>query len=192
MKIKAIILAAGNSKRFGSPKLLTEFRGQPIINHTIEEVMKVGFEEIILVTQYESLMNLESTHKIHIVRNKNVDKGISHSLQLGIKAARDCDGYMFLVGDQPLLNRKTLQGMINQFKKSNQAIICAGYQRRSGNPTLFSSCYEKELLALKGDKGGKQIINKNLDNVIIYEVEEERELFDIDTLEDYHKLLNLK
>lgn len=188
MKINGIILGAGNSTRFGSKKLLTDFRGKPLIRHVIQESIQVAFQDVILVTQYEELIDLKINHINHIVKNENVDKGISHSIALGIKAGRPCDAYMFLVGDQPFVTQQVMEGMIGRFEKDKHQILCTGYQGRRGSPTLFDSYYKEELLALVGDIGGKQVMKKYPGQVEVYEVEDIKILEDIDTLEDYRRL----
>ncbi|MEG0905498.1 MAG: nucleotidyltransferase family protein [Cellulosilyticaceae bacterium] len=191
MKINAIILGAGNSTRFGGKKLLTDFKGKPLIMHIIEEAIQVEFQDIILVTQYEELIDLKINHTIHIVENENVDKGISHSIALGIKAGRACDAYMFLVGDQPFVTWQVMEGLIGCFEKDKQQMLCIGYQGRRGSPTLFDSYYKEELLALVGDTGGKQVMQKYPGQVEVYEVEDIKVLEDIDTREDWGRLVNI-
>lgn len=189
MKIKAIILAAGNSKRFGKEKLLEGFQGKPLIMHVIEEVLKVEFEEIILVTQYEEVEKLINTRNIRVVRNKNVDKGISHSIHLGISEGGSCEGYMFIVGDQPFVTCEIIEGMINQFRKEKGQILCISHEGRRGSPTLFDACYKEELLSLEGDIGGKQVMKRHPECVETYEVKDFLVLEDIDTREDYERLV---
>lgn len=188
MRINAIILAAGNSKRFGKEKLLEEFGDKLLIEYIIEEVQKVEFAEIILVTQSNVIKKLNNTHNIHIVENKNVDKGISHSIYLGINEGKDCEGYMFIVGDQPFINKVMIEGMIAKFSPYNEQILCMSYKGRRGSPTLFDKSYKDELSRLEGDIGGKQVMKKYSEHVEMYEVEEQLVLEDIDTPEDYKRL----
>ena len=188
MKINAIILGAGHSKRFGGKKLLTHFQGKPLIRHIIEAAIQVDFQDIILVTQYEELMQLDISHTIHIVENENVDKGVSHSIGLGIKAGRPCDAYMFLVGDQPFVTKQVIEELIECFKRGKHQIVCTGYKGRRGSPTLFDSYYKEELLDLVGDIGGKQVMKKYPEAVKVCEVQNPKVLEDIDTLEDYQRL----
>ncbi|MGL6174608.1 MAG: nucleotidyltransferase family protein [Cellulosilyticaceae bacterium] len=192
MKIKAIILAAGESKRFGSKKLLEEFLGKPLIQHVIDEVVKVEFEEIVVVTQYEAIKKLESTHKIHMIDNENVDKGISHSIYLGINEERDYDGYMFIVGDQPFITSQIIETMVSKFEIGNGNILCMSHKGRRGSPTLFDKCYKDELLQLTGDIGGRQVMQNHPECVINYEIDDPICLEDIDTREDYIKLKRYK
>lgn len=192
MKIKAIILAAGNSERFGSKKLLEEFLGKPLIQHVIDEVVKVDFEEIVLVTQYEEIKKLENTHKIHMVNNKNVDKGISHSIYLGINEAKDYDGYMFIVGDQPFITNTLIEKMLTKFQVGNREILCMSHKGRRGSPTLFDRCYKDELLQLTGDIGGRQVMQNHPACVINCEIDDPICLEDIDTRDDYTKLERYK
>lgn len=188
-KISAIILAAGNSLRFGKKKLLQDFQGKPLVMHVIEEAMKVDFEEIIVVTQYKEIEEMLDIHKIHMVYNQDVGKGISHSIYLGINEGKNCDGYMFIVGDQPFVTSEIMKGMIDRFNTASRQILCMSYQGITGSPTLFDICYKEELLGLQGDVGGKQVIKRHPEHIEAYEVENLLMLEDIDTLEDYERLI---
>ncbi|MNP49295.1 MobA-like NTP transferase domain protein [compost metagenome] len=95
---------------------------------------------------------------------------------------------MFFTGDQPLLSKLTIKKMIDAFKNNPQNIVVPRYKERNGSPVIFSSIFIDELKALRGDKGGREVIKRNKDSLIFVEVENEYELMDIDTWEDYEKL----
>lgn len=183
MKINLIVLAAGNSKRFNGNKLLTLLEGKPIFMHVVERVLPLSFHKILLVTQYEEVKEIVKEKNIDVIINNEPNNGISSSIKLGLENCNNCDGIMFMVCDQPRITMETIEGIINEFVASDKGIIVASSNGEMGNPTLFDVSYSKELLSLQGDKGGKQVIMRHLDDVGFYEVDKE-ELIDIDRRED--------
>lgn len=197
MKVTAIVLASGFSKRFNGNKLLTFYQGKPLVMHIIDKVLKQSFYEMIVVSQYDEVLNLveESTVSrgaIKTIKNNHPEAGVSRSIRLGIKASESCDAYMFFVGDAPLIKEDTIRKMIKMYEtleRREEAILCPYYKGERGNPVIFAKAYKEELLQLKGDEGGKQIIRKHPENIVKYEVSHEKELFDIDTQQDFNHLL---
>ena len=197
MKITAIILAAGFSKRFEGNKLLAVYQGKPMVMHIMEKVARQTFYEMIVVSQYEEVLKLvnELTDiKCHTkcIKNSHPEVGVSESIRLGIKACNPCDAYMFFVGDAPYIEEETIQEMMKCYKTlevKETAILCPYYKGNRGNPVIFGKDYEEELIALQGDEGGKQIIRRYPERVIQYEVKNSKELLDIDTQQDLKQLL---
>ena len=181
MKTNLVILAAGKATRFKQNKLLYLHLGLPIIEHVFLAVKQVDFEQVIVVTQYPKVMQLAQTYNFHVVENTQVEKGISYSLQLGLQASKPHTQTMFLVGDQPYIQASTLQAMIKQ--SDGNHILCAAHQANIQNPIIFPKKYEKELLSLQGDHGGKQVVHRHMEELILVEVDK-KELQDIDTKED--------
>ena len=182
MKISLILLAAGDSRRFGSNKLLYELHGKPMYRYSVDEVAKLDttvFAEKIVVSQYDEILDTLSREGYLTVRNTESYLGISHSIQLGLAASEE-EAWCFLVADQPYLKAETRERFVEAFQKSGKSCACVRYGNRTGNPCIFTAEYQKELLELAGDIGGKRVINKHLDETFFYDVEEEQELEDID------------
>lgn len=181
MKINLILLAAGNSNRFKGNKLLTIVNNKPMYMNVVEKALKLNFNKIILVTQYEEIKESLLQHSIEVVMNYNSELGISHSIRLGIQISQDADAYMFMVCDQPFISLNSIETLIDIFKKSHKGLACVEYKGELGNPTIFSKKYKNDLMNLKGDVGGKYIINRNLDDLVTFEINDELEITDIDT-----------
>ena len=197
MKITAIILASGFSKRFGGNKLLALYKGKPLIMHIVDKVIKQNFYEVIIVSQYDEVLSLVSHAKsskgiIKAVKNNNPQKGISESIKLGVKVSQPCDAYMFFVGDAPFIREETIEDMMRMYERievKETAILYPFYEEKRGNPVIFAQVYKEELMGLSGDKGGKQIIARHSEYAIGYEVGHPKELFDIDTQLDFKEVL---
>ena len=186
--ITAIVMASGFSKRMGLNKLLMKYNDKFLIEHTLEKISQCDFAEKIIVTQYEEIEKLTDNFKVVI--NENAHKGQSESIKLGVKSSEKCDGYMFFVADQPLINQKDIEKLIRVFRENKDFIIIPKYKEKRGNPVIYPSLYKEEILRLEGDKGGKSIIKSS--NKIKYVEVEEDTLFDIDNKDDFNKLLMRK
>ncbi|MBS4958366.1 MAG: nucleotidyltransferase family protein [Clostridium celatum] len=188
MRINLILLAAGNSKRFNGNKLLAIYKDKPIYMYIVEKVLDLKLNKIICVTQYKEIKEALLNTDINVVMNENSSLGVSSSIKLGINFDKNADGYMFMVCDQPFISIKTLNSLIDNFINGNKGIVCVGYGDNKGNPVIFSKRYINELLSLEGDNGGKRILKGHLNDLNIVNVDNEIELADIDTQEEFIKL----
>jgi len=184
MKINLILLASGNSNRFQGNKLLTIVNNKPMYMNVVEKSLKVSFNKIILVTQYEQIKIDLLGKPIQVVMNENSELGISHSIKLGIQMDMEADAYMFMVCDQPFITLVSIETLIDRFMKSHKGMACASHKGNLGNPTLFSKKYKEELLDLRGDIGGKAVMKKHLNDLEIVSIINEAEIMDIDTREE--------
>ena len=176
MKLAIIILAAGNSRRFGQNKLLASWQGRPMYEYTLERYQNFNGQRI-LVTQYSEIV-WENYQRIY---NAHSERGISYSLQLGLEAAPDAEYYLFSVCDQPRMRYETIEAMLNGFWSSGKGIGCCAYKGEMGNPVIFAASYRQELMELTGDTGGKRVARRHMEDLWLYEVEDPEELIDIDT-----------
>jgi len=180
-RVAVILEAAGDSKRFGSNKLLHIMDdGRPMIASILDAVRPLDVYKKVIVTQYDEVAGLAGDFKV--IMNDRPDLGISRSMQLGLMAAGDADAYMFCVCDQPGLKTGTLQKLIEEYKKGTAGIVSLAWQGKMCNPKIFSSRYREELMKLSGDTGGRQIIASHADDILLVEAESEDEVKDIDRL----------
>lgn len=183
--INAIIMASGLSKRMGENKLLLDFKGIPMIEYAFIEISKCCFNEVIVVSQYEDVLNLSKKYKFKNVYNKKAYIGQSESIKLGILNSSKCDGYMFFVGDQPFIESFYINKIIDKFNEDKSHIIIPKYGGNKGNPVIFPYNKKDELLKLKDDEKGKKVVNKS--SKINYIDVSENMLIDIDNKVDYEK-----
>ena len=185
-KLALIMLAAGNSRRFGSNKLMYEVDGIPMYLRTLRQIWraaeKIPGSRIILVTQSQQMDIINEAKKIgaEILFNLHPERGISSSMQIGLKSAKDADACLFTVADQPWLTAETIIALYDAFQSENKGMACTVWGEKTGNPCIFSEKYYKELMAISGDKGGKQIIKKHPEDVAYLKISDERELQDVD------------
>ena len=189
MRLGCVILAAGNAARFGENKLLTEFRGRPLIEWAFAALPAERLAAVTVVTQYEAVAALARDRGFSVVRNEAPELGVSHSVALGTRALKErCEGLLFLVADQPLLGRQTVERILDRFLAEPDRIVVPAAGERKGNPCVFPAALFPDLEALTGDRGGKQLIRRFPERVERVSVAPQ-ELFDVDTLSDLQKML---
>lgn len=186
--INCIVMASGYGSRIGTNKLLLKYGDKKLIEHVMDKILQIDFYSRVVVAKDKEVLDIACKRGFKVVENRKSILGQSESIKLGIENSPGAKGYMFFTGDQPLLTRLTIERMMATFKKNPQSIIIPRYRDRNGSPVIFSSIFIDELKTLEGDKGGREIIKRNKENLIFVEVENEYELMDIDTWEDYEKL----
>lgn len=189
MKINLIMLAAGNSRRFGSNKLLYEVEGAPMYARILqilagvrENICREGLldAEILVVTQYEEIADAARGLGAEVRYNLHPEQGISSSLKIGLAASESADACLFAVSDQPWLKPETIEGLVRLFVSSSRGIACVSHGGEPGNPCVFSRKYYPDLMALSGDAGGKRIVKAHLSDTAMLEILDAAELLDID------------
>lgn len=180
----AIILAAGNSTRFGQNKLLYPVNGRPMYEYTLNLIGKLSPDLSIIVTKYPQIITKIDRNTL-VVENNQTYLGQSYSMKKGILAAlqqKKFAGYLFTVCDQPYLKIKSLQKLYDTWQEKGG--ICAlSYNKKRGNPVIFSAEYIPELLQVSGDRGGREVIKNHPDKLTLVETADFAELIDIDTLD---------
>jgi len=189
--IAGIILAAGSSKRMGKQKLLLPFKDSTILEEVIKTVKSCStLNEVIVVYKSEEVLNAIKKYDVKSVYNPIAEKGQSTSVVEGIKSCHpETKAYMFIMGDQPFISLDIMKAIIEVWNNNPNSIIVPRYDGRNGMPTLFPSNYKQELLNITGDKGGRDIIKANPDNVIYVDFNDTLAGVDIDTMEDYYECL---
>ena len=191
----AIILAAGNSKRFGKDnKLFTDFNSTLLITHVVSEICKSKLRNIIVITgkDHVKINKLLKKFRVQVIKNLNYNEGINSSISLGIKKLpKNSLSTMICLADMPLLKSEDYNSMV-QFEekfRNKSKIIVPHNKTTRGNPVIFGKDYFNTLVNLVGDNGGKKILEENRD-VIYYNTNSEGFYFDVDTQKDLTKLKN--
>lgn len=189
-KYGVALLAAGESRRFGSDKLSVMYQGMPLYRHTLQKLDAFSCLSRVVVTSRETLAQEAAAKGIHAVENRHPELGISHSVALALEELMiqnpELEGVLFLVCDQPQIQVSTIQKILKEGCFHKMSIVCAGCEGHRGNPVLWGNRYFDELKALSGDTGGRQLMKRYENAIRIVECDPE-ELKDIDRREDMMK-----
>lgn len=187
--ISALIMASGLSQRMGQNKLLLPFKGKALIEHTIDVVLSCSFYYPLLIVSNDKIKEIGEKKGINVIFNNQAHKGQSEAIKLGLINAPISCGYAFFTGDQPLMDKKTITLLIDEFSHNQNKIIIPCFKGTKGSPVIFPNSLKEELLLLEGDNGGKKVIYRHMDMVKHVEIDRLSFLFDIDTEADYQKLI---
>ena len=190
--IGGVILAAGESSRLGFPKQLVQHKNTTLLEHIIFVAMESQLDPIIVVlgANHQQIAEKIANYPIQIRINNNWQKGIASSIVTGVRGLpHNLDGVIMFVADQPFLTSKLVKRLI---KNGNDSVCLISAPRVKGvqtNPVYFNKSIFGELLNLKGDQGGRDIIKKH--SVKWINIDDEKLLVDIDKIEHLNYLTQL-
>ena len=187
-RIAAIVLAAGESTRFGRPKQLAEINGMPMIARVVRQVLESSADRVIVVLghDFENVsLALAGISGIEIINNTGYRSGLSSSLKAGLKSAGNCDAAMFLLGDMPCLGTNIINNVLEAYRQSAAPLAAATLEGRNAHPVIFRKDLWPELEQTSGDVGGRVVLKRHLDKAVTVELPDAACITDIDTREDY-------
>lgn len=189
--IAAIILAAGTASRFGEQKLLAPLEGKPLIRWTVEQVLASQVEEVVVVLGKEAGAVREALRglPVRFLLNPRYQEGMSCSLQAGIRSLDPAiKAALVVLGDQPQVTASIINGLIETYRASKKPIVVPVYEGVRGNPVLFDASLFPEVMAVTGDQGAREVIDKDPERVasVPYPFPMPR---DVDTQDDYQALI---
>ncbi|MBO0469566.1 NTP transferase domain-containing protein [Enterococcus sp. DIV0242_7C1] len=187
LKISAIIMASGFSKRMGTNKLFLEYQGKTFLEHVLLLSKKLGFFEQILVISPENLAGISLPEGVKVVLNHDADQGQSTSVRLGTQFASGA-GYLYLTVDQPLLDESLFAPLLAAYTTEN-IVFPVTLEGKPSSPIFFGKRFRTDLLQVSGSTGGREVRNKYPDAWHQVPVDEPYRLADIDTYSDYQKLI---
>ena len=193
--ISAILLGAGESKRMGMDKLSLPWGRSTVFEHCFETLLRSRVQEVVVVfnLRKKGIKNLFLRPRVKIVMNPHSEKGMSISIRRGLQMIHpNCQGILIALGDQPYLKTRTINALIRAFGQRKEGIIFPSFRGRMGHPVIFHHKYKKELLSLKGDVGGRSLIERHSEDVRRVPVKSAGVVKDIDTWQDYKKELRMK
>lgn len=190
--VYAIILAAGASRRFGSPKQLADWQDRTLIQHAVQVAQSV-FGNHVIVMIGAHLDRVEAAlmrYTVKVVLNSQWSEGIAASIRAGIKAVPGtARAAMVMLCDQPLVTSASLQQLTDTWQQHPDTIVASEYDGTRGAPALFPAASFSDLMKLEGDRGAKHLLNNPQSNVRTVCLPEAAT--DIDTTEDFEQLLAL-
>jgi molybdenum cofactor cytidylyltransferase len=188
--VSGVILAAGQSKRLGSPKQLLELGGEPVIRHVLRNAAGSDLSQIVLVLGYRAAEIADAAGEWgqNLVINPDFATGQSSSLRLGLSAIDPtAEAVLFLLGDQPQVTPQMIDTIIGAFTKGEGRLVMPSYRGTRSNPVLFAREFFPELARVTGDQGARNVLDAHHDEVRTVGIDAEPPM-DVDTDEDYQAL----
>jgi molybdenum cofactor cytidylyltransferase len=192
--VSAILLAAGESKRMGKPKLLLPIGNGTVLGKTADALLSSQADEVIVVlgANAQEMKKAIAGKPVKIVFNPDYRQGMSTSLIAGLKqVSARAKRIMVALSDQPLIEKRIYNRLIEESFNSGKGITAPTYQAKRGNPIIFAISYKEELLQLKGDVGGREILRRHPDDILEVAVDSESVIININTMDEYYAHLKL-
>jgi len=161
MSIPAIILAAGASRRLGTPKQALLWEGEALLHRTARVALEAGFAPVLVVLGAAAEASLEALAglNVEVVPNPEWEEGMGASIRAGMAAVPDgTEAVLLLVCDQPALSQNLLNEIRRVHDQAPGRVVASTYAGTRGVPALFPRQRFPELRALSGDRGARGLL----------------------------------
>jgi molybdenum cofactor cytidylyltransferase len=164
IRIAAVVLAAGASRRLGEPKQLIQIEGESLLRRSVRLAVEAGCAPVLVVLGFaaDRMRGELAGLAAEPVENPDWQEGMGSSLRRGVAAAMAArplvDGVLAMVCDQPQLTAGHLRGLISRHWKTGNAITASFYGGKAGVPAVFGRPLFGELLDLQGDRGARRVL----------------------------------
>ena len=187
--ISAIILAAGESKRMGQPKMLLPWGKLTVLGQVIYTFQKAGIEDVVVITggAHEQAQEVVKQHGARSIFNAQFTSGeMLSSLQLGLGAQlQRTTATLIALGDQPQVQMATVRLICDTFDQQKSKLIVPSFQRRRGHPWLVERSLWEELGGMRFPQSPRDFLNEHSADIFYVEVDTPTILADLDTPQDY-------
>ncbi len=192
-RVGAVILAAGESRRMGRPKMLLPWGSGTIIRHVCQQVIAAGvYEVVVVVGRWRDEIQAQIADlPLRIVYNPDFEQGdMLSSLQVGLTSLwYTSDACMVVLGDQPSIQPSLIMRLTEAFYQGQGKIVAPSYNNRRGHPLMLDRFFWQLILDLPAGGAPRDVLRANEDQIYHLVVDTESVLHDIDTPDDYQRAL---
>lgn len=190
--IGAVVLAAGQSRRMGQPKLTLPWGRQTVIEQVVRTLLAAGIQEIVIVTggSHEVIEAALAGLPVRFAHNPHYENAeMLTSLQIGIRALNpECLALLIVLGDQPTLDPSVVREVVKEHLASGARLVVPSYQMHRGHPWLVQRALWPELLAMLPDQTMRDFVHAHAKEIQYVTVNTPGILQDMDTPEDYQRI----
>lgn len=188
--VAGIILAAGASTRLGQAKQLLPWRDQPLVRHVARTALDAGLSPVVVVTGFAASEVTSALEDLPLVfeHNPNWEAGQSASICAGVRATpAETGAAVFLLADQPQVPAELVRGLVEIHARTLSPLVAPLVDGQRANPVLFDRLTFPDLMSLTGDVGGRVLFSRHHVSWLTWH--DSGISLDVDTLEDYQRLL---
>jgi molybdenum cofactor cytidylyltransferase len=190
--LAAVILAAGESRRMGSPKALVPFRGVSFVQHLLNATRhsRIGVTRVVLGSGAEDIRAKLGADPAIIVVNPDWEDGQLCSIQVAIRSLPAAtEGMILCPVDHPLISANLVAQLIKQFDSTGKLIALPTFRGRRGHPVIFRAPLYADLLAASADVGARQVVWTHADQIVEFPTEEEGVVLNLNDPETLKKAM---
>jgi molybdenum cofactor cytidylyltransferase len=193
MKITALILAAGQSKRMGRPKMLLPWGNTTVLGQILQTLTHANISHILVVTgaARSDIEKISAAFEALVAHNPDYAHAeMLSSLQTGLHALRErtsAEAALIVLGDQPQVQEGSVRAVVRRFIETGASLIVPSYQMRRGHPWLVARPLWDEILQMKSPQSPRDFLNRHASEIEYVDVDSPSILADLDTYEDYLK-----
>ncbi len=183
-EICGILLAAGQSQRFGQNKLLQPLPdGTPLLTRTVQNMRPAVDRLIVVASQHAPLDGILDDIEVELIINPAATDGMGSSLACGVTACLDADGWIIGLADMPWIP-PAITKQIASALREGWSLVAPRYQQQRGHPVGFHHQYGAELARLQGDQGARSLLQQYQSHIHFIDCHEPGILLDVDTPAD--------
>ena len=197
-RVGAVVLAAGEAKRYGALKQLLDWKGKPLVAHVANQALACSDIDRVVVTVGAGAERVRAAlqgHDVQIVDVPDWQAGQSRSVLASLAALTQpspafgnqepCGAVIFLLADQPGVSPPLLAALIQRHRETLAPVVAPRFGGHHGNPVLFDRATFAEFASLAGDVGARDIISAHREEIAWVDWPDASVFADIDTPQDY-------
>ena len=183
--ITAILLAAGQSTRFGQCKQLARVGGKALLQHALDHLRASAVDDVVVVlgAHADEIREQIAFDRERVVVNPDYAEGMSTSIQAGLRAT-DADAALIVLADQPFVSPRTIDLLIEEHRRTRAGVVLPTYNGFRGNPVLVDRSLFAEMMNLRGDVGFRALFGDHAQSIVKVAVEDRGVIMDIDVPSD--------
>ena len=193
--VAAVLIAAGESTRMGSPKPLLPWLGDTLIDYQIDALRAAGVARTVVVLGHaaaEVAPRVRTGSDVAVVINPRYREGKTTSIKLGVRETDPhASAILLLAVDQPR-PPELLRRVLAKHLEGQALITQPAYEGKAGHPLLFHPSLRGELLAITEERMGvRDVVVRDPTRVSMAAVDSPLVLLDLNTADDYRRALKL-
>lgn len=190
--VVGILLAAGQSSRFGSTKQLARWDDdEPLVRRIARQALASSLGGLVVVLGHdaEAVAHALSDLAVRTTLNDGYAEGQSTSIRCGLDALPpDAGAAMFITCDQPLLGAAVIDRLVETFLAGDAEAVVPAVNGERRSPVIFGRSLFDDLRALEGDTGGRGVLRRHADRVREVAFDDGRPFEDVDTPDAWQAL----
>ena len=190
METAILLLAAGASRRMGSPKQLLPMVQGTLLDHVLGvcQEARLGPVWVVLGAYADQILPGLPKGTYHVLVHEAWAEGMGSSLAAGIRAISplpEIREVMIVLADQVKLSSDALCQLLDAYRASGKSMAVSVFEDGSGPPSVFGRRWFEELTQLSGDEGAKPLVKAHPTALLRVAIPEAA--VDVDTWEDWER-----